>query len=287
MSLTLIEVKSKSALKIATLEEPLRSFATALIELSYAIGIYVIITEAKRTYDYQNYLYSKGRTRKQLDAVGLYKVEPLPNLDVVTNAIGGHSNHNFGYALDFALLMKDGRTVKWDTKGDYNLDDLPDWSQVVEIAKRLGAEWGGDWRSFTDMPHLQMVFGLSTEQFRLGKRPSPSMVTAVLKKIQTITATKIPTVVESIAYTFTVAGKDNGIAFLEGATTYVPLVSLSKAIGVTYKWDNESKVAYVNNRALSDARVIEGRAYVQLRPVATAYGKQVVFDKQNKKTGVA
>lgn len=286
MSLTLAEVKSKSLVKINTLEQPLRTLATTLIELSYQLGIYVIITEAKRDYAYQNYLYSKGRTRKQLDAVGLYNVEALPHLDVVTNAIGGHSNHNFGYALDFALLMADGRTVKWDTKGDYNLDYLPDWSQVVDIAKRLGAEWGGDWRSFVDLPHLQMVFGLTTTQFRNGSRPSKSAVDQALKKIASFTAIPEPKKDESIAYKFTVAGKEEGIAFLEGSTTYAPLVPLAKAIGVSYKWDNENKIAYLNNRALSDAKVIEGRAYIQLRSVAMGYGKQITFDKANKKTGV-
>ncbi|MNW55605.1 Peptidoglycan L-alanyl-D-glutamate endopeptidase CwlK precursor [compost metagenome] len=43
---------------------------------------------------------------------------------------------------------------------------------VVEIAKSLGFDWGGDWRSFKDMPHFEMCFGLTTAQYRAGKQPS-------------------------------------------------------------------------------------------------------------------
>lgn len=55
--------------------------------------------------------------------------------------------------------------------------------QVVAIAKDLGFEWGGDWRSFKDMPHLQMVFGITTAQFRAGKRPTQAQLDAALMKI--------------------------------------------------------------------------------------------------------
>ncbi|MGG4188043.1 M15 family metallopeptidase [Paenibacillus peoriae] len=103
----------------------------------------------------QNELYAQGRTK------------PGPK---VTNAKGGTSYHNFGVAVDFALLLPDGRSVSWDTKLDGNADRKAGWIQVVDIAKDLGFEWGGDWKTFTDLPHFQMVFGLSTAQYRAGKR---------------------------------------------------------------------------------------------------------------------
>lgn len=280
MSLSLAEVMSKSQAKINTLKEPLKTAATVLVEQSYSIGIYVIITEALRTYEYQNSLYAKGR-----NTAG----KVIKPSEVVTNARGGFSNHNFGYAFDFALLMRDGRTIKWDTRRSDNLDALPDWGQVVAIAKKMGLEWGGDWRSFTDLPHLQMVFGLSTAQYRAGIRPAASEVSKALAKINSTFATPIQKEPEqkSLAYSFTAGGKEAGIAFLEENTTYVPLVKLADYIGVPYEWDNEEKTAYINNNKLSDAKIIEGRAYVQLRPIAESYGKTVVFDKKNKITGVA
>lgn len=86
-------------------------------------------------------------------------------------------------AVDFALLLPDGQFVSWDTKRDGNADHRSDWMQVVAIAKDLGFEWGGDWRSFKDMPHLQMVFGITTAQFRAGKRPTQAQLDAALMKI--------------------------------------------------------------------------------------------------------
>ncbi|WP_256703852.1 M15 family metallopeptidase [Paenibacillus sp. FSL H8-0259] len=176
MSLTLEQVKLKSDSKLPGLQPVIAAGMIALITGCYNRGVQIIITQGLRTYAEQDNLYAKGRTAKQLAAVGLSKVTPQPKEDVVTNARGGYSNHNFGYAFDFALLLPDGRTVCWDTLRDDDKDSLPDWSEVVEEAKKLGFEWGGDWRTFKDMPHLQMVFGLTTTQLRGGKKPAVSLI---------------------------------------------------------------------------------------------------------------
>jgi peptidoglycan L-alanyl-D-glutamate endopeptidase CwlK len=55
---------------------------------------------------------------------------------------------------------------------DHNQSGEPDWQELGELGKALGFEWGGDWRSFPDYPHLQMDFGLSIRQLAAGKRPS-------------------------------------------------------------------------------------------------------------------
>lgn len=157
MALTLDQVKLKSEAKLAGLQPVIAAGMVALITGCYNRGVYIIITQGFRTYPEQDNLYAKGRTTKQLAAVGLSHVTAQPKEDVVTNARGGYSNHNFGWAFDFALLLPDGRTVSWDTLRDGDKDSLPDWSEVVEVAKKLGFEWGGDWRTFKDMPHLQMV----------------------------------------------------------------------------------------------------------------------------------
>jgi peptidoglycan L-alanyl-D-glutamate endopeptidase CwlK len=82
----------------------------------------------------------------------------------VTNAPPGASYHNWGLALDFCLIVDKDRngtfeTALWDIRGDYDGDLIDDWTEVVTIFKMAGWEWGGDWASFKDFPHLQKVFG--------------------------------------------------------------------------------------------------------------------------------
>ncbi|MNO44252.1 Peptidoglycan L-alanyl-D-glutamate endopeptidase CwlK precursor [compost metagenome] len=149
MALTLDQIKAKSASKLTGLHPVVRQATERLIERSFASSVPIIITQGLRTITEQNELYAQGRTKPG---------------QIVTNARGGYSNHNFGMAIDFALLQPDGKSVSW-TVGK-------EWMVVVEIAKQLGFEWGGDWKSFKDYPHFEMCFGLTTAQYRAGKQPS-------------------------------------------------------------------------------------------------------------------
>lgn len=117
----------------------------------------MIITEAYRSKAEQDKLFAKGRST------------PGPK---VTNAHGGQSMHNYGLAIDFALITPDGKKAVWDTRSDFDKDGKADWMEVVEEAKKIGFEWGGDWRGFVDNPHFQMTDGLSDKQIIAGKRPS-------------------------------------------------------------------------------------------------------------------
>jgi len=118
-------------------------------------GINVVITQDFRSIEEQDTLYEKGRTAEG---------------NIVTNAKGGESYHNFGLAIDFALMSVNGQVI-WDMNYDGNGNSKADWMEVVEIAKGLGFEWGGDWKQFKDYPHLQMDFGLSIWELQRGKRP--------------------------------------------------------------------------------------------------------------------
>lgn len=118
-------------------------------------GIQVIVTDGFRSISEQDKLFERGRST----AGG-----------IVTYARGGESYHNFGLAIDFAILAKDGKAI-WDTGYDGNGNNKSDWMEVVSIAKGLGFEWGGDWNRFKDYPHLEMNFGLSINQLKRGKRP--------------------------------------------------------------------------------------------------------------------
>lgn len=126
-----------------------------LVSEAEAQGIRILITDDFRSTAEQDALYRKGR-----GAPG----------NVVTNARGGQSYHNYGLAIDFALRKKNGDVI-WDLKYDGNGNKRADWLEVVAIAKRLGFAWGGDWKSFPDYPHLQMDFGLSIGELQRGYRP--------------------------------------------------------------------------------------------------------------------
>lgn len=130
---------------------------TLLIERCYARGVPILITQGLRTIAEQEALYAQGRTKPG---------------SIVTNAKGGTSYHNYGLAIDFALLLPDGKQVSWDLKRDGDSDKVADWTEVVQEAKSLGFEWGGDFVSITDAPHFQMTFGLTTSQLRAGAKPS-------------------------------------------------------------------------------------------------------------------
>ena len=159
--LTLEQVRSKSAARLVGLHPVVRLATEKLIELSFAAGVPIVITQGVRTIAEQDALYAQGRTKPGA---------------IVTNARGGYSNHNYGVAVDFALLLPDGRSVSWDMKRDGDGDRSADWLEVVQTAKRLGFSWGGDWTSFKDYPHFEMTFGLSTANYRAGKRPSDAAV---------------------------------------------------------------------------------------------------------------
>lgn len=133
-----------------------------LVQKSADKGIRVIVTDGFRSFQEQDLLYEKGRTTDG---------------QIVTHAKGGDSYHNFGLAIDFALLNKQGKAL-WDTSFDGNENGKSDWIEVVDIAKNLGFEWGGDWKHFKDYPHLEMRFGLTIEDLKSGKRPPGDSLTA-------------------------------------------------------------------------------------------------------------
>jgi peptidoglycan L-alanyl-D-glutamate endopeptidase CwlK len=117
-----------------------------------------------RTFAEQDTLFAQGRTRL-FDANGR-------RLGIVTKAKGGQSIHNYGLALDIVLLKdtnNDGtfESASWETTVDFDKDGKADWMEIVDILKRNGWVWGGDWK-FKDAPHFQKTFGYTWRQL-LGK----------------------------------------------------------------------------------------------------------------------
>lgn len=102
------------------------------------------------------------RTFAEQDA--LYNQKPK-----VTNAKAGQSYHQYGLAIDFAILHdKNGDGVfeelSWDTAADFDKDGTRDWNEVVAAFENKGWEWGGKWRTFKDLPHVQKTFGYTWKQ---------------------------------------------------------------------------------------------------------------------------
>lgn len=226
MTMTLEEVCAKSAPNIVGLYEGVRQAAEELVKRCYKRGVNIRITHGLRTIAEQEALYAQGRTV-------LYDKDGK-KLSKVTNARGGYSNHNFGVAIDF-VLMASG----YDIKADADKDGQADWYEVVEEAKKLGFTWGGDWKSFVDNPHFEMTFGLTTAQFRAGKRPTQSQINAVLANIQ---ATKGEdnemTIEEKAAFKAlqeTVAAQAKRIETLEGRDKMAKVPTWAEAACVAAK----------------------------------------------------
>lgn len=146
--LTLEQLQKKSIDNVNGLHEVVIEATKVLIENCYYKGIQIRIVQGLRTIAYQNDLYAQGRTQAELNSVGLSHVKAKPTMQKVTNAIGGTSFHNFGVAIDFCLLLPDGKNVTWEMNTDYNSNNIKDWIEVVDEAKKLGFKWGGDWTSF-------------------------------------------------------------------------------------------------------------------------------------------
>lgn len=125
--------------------------ADMLKEKAAEKDITIQITDGFRTYEEQDALYAQSRTEHG---------------NIVTNAKGGKSYHNYGLAVDFAVV-NDGQ-IMWDTSYNGNDNGKSDWEEVTEIAKDCGFTWGGDWDDFVDYPHLQMDFDTSINDLQKG-----------------------------------------------------------------------------------------------------------------------
>lgn len=123
------------------------------------------VQEGLRTFETQSDYYALGRTKVNPD--GKSKSKPMGN--IITNAKAGTSFHQYGLSIDYVLLVDtntDGKfeTPKWDANGDYDGDLKADWNEIANIFIKHGFEWGGNWRTFKDLPHVQMTFGYTWQQ---------------------------------------------------------------------------------------------------------------------------
>src|SRR6188768_1104167 len=143
--------------RVALLHPSVRAEVKQLIEQAesgFPPSMAIRIVQGLRTIKEQNDLYAQGRTKPG---------------NIVTNAKGGSSFHNYGLAIDFAILTdKDGNgsfeDLSWDIKKDNDKDGIADWLEVVKIFEAAGWSWGGKWASLKDYPHLEKTFGYTWRQ---------------------------------------------------------------------------------------------------------------------------
>ena len=134
--------------------------AEELVKRCWAEDVFIVFTSGLRTNEEQAVLYGKGRSNYIYNG----KQYANPNEKIVTNAKPGDSMHNYGLALDFVTCDGFGNKINY-TVG-------PKWRRAAEIAKELGFNWGGDWKSFVDYPHIEYSNGYTVERIKVGLWPT-------------------------------------------------------------------------------------------------------------------
>lgn len=101
-------------------------------------GIVIRVVQALRTIAEQDALFAQGRTKPG---------------NIVTNARGGQSYHNFGLAVD-CVPSKFGPDKPYDP--DWN-EKNPSWQRMIAVGTGLGLNSGATWRKLKDFPHFQLT----------------------------------------------------------------------------------------------------------------------------------
>lgn len=112
-------------------------------QLCKQAGLAVLVTGTVRDDEYQLYCYNNGTSQSKTPSFHGVKA---------------------GLAFDFCKNVK-----------GHEFDDLAFFQKAAAIAKQMGFEWGGDWKSFPDRPHIQWSNGgkYTSAMIRAGKYPPP------------------------------------------------------------------------------------------------------------------
>jgi len=109
-------------------------------------GKYLVLSCVHRSPEEQLELFKQGRT---LGADGKWYIQDKAK--IVTNVDGttilGAHNYKPSRAIDVAVVDNQTGKYLWEEKYYYSL---------LEIAKGVGLESGGGWKSLKDWPHIQV-----------------------------------------------------------------------------------------------------------------------------------
>ena len=133
---------------ISLLRPDVKANCRKWLEHCKAAGLNVLITNTVRDKEYQEYLYAQGRTR--------------PGSIVTNGRTPTFHADTAGLAFDFCKNVK-----------GHEYDDTEFFKKAAAIAKEIGFSWGGDWKSFPDMPHIQWDNGgqWTSSMILAGKLP--------------------------------------------------------------------------------------------------------------------
>jgi peptidoglycan L-alanyl-D-glutamate endopeptidase CwlK len=149
---SLFDIRSEGNIQTLqiTAQQKSREFLEAMISKLGGKGLVFKIISGTRTYQEQNDLFALGRTKPGR---------------IVTNARGGFSNHNFGVAWDIGIF----------DNGEY-IPESELYKSAGIIGKQQGLEWGGDWESFQDEPHFQVVAEPKLAEIRVSFENGQSFI---------------------------------------------------------------------------------------------------------------
>jgi len=112
---------------------------------------HVGVSSTYRNAAHQEWLFAQGRTRPG---------------NIVTNARGGQSWHNWRLAFD---IFQNIRGQEWNNDRFF--------LTAGRIWEDMGGEWGGSWVNFPDRPHMQYTGGLRLRDLQDGMRlPDDAMM---------------------------------------------------------------------------------------------------------------
>lgn len=131
---------------IFDLQPPVRIKAEAFLDECERQGLDILIYCTYRSPEEQDGLYAQGRTKPG---------------DIVTNARGGDSFHNWRCAFDFVPLV--GGKPQWGDKALYLKAGI--------IAESVGLEWAERWTGkLRETAHCQYSGGLTLAQLKSGSK---------------------------------------------------------------------------------------------------------------------
>jgi hypothetical protein len=165
--------RSESA--IASTHPSIQPLIRKLIAAAAAEGISIVALNGLRTNAQQDALFAKGRT-----APG----------NVVTGVKGGESWHNFGLAVDFAMVSP-GPSPSLGSA--YFPSQWTQWGVVGGLGKQLGMIWGGDFSNIHDPGHFEYHPGFGLRQARAGVVPPVPTEVLPVRDVANSTGTWVAT----------------------------------------------------------------------------------------------
>lgn len=141
--------------KLRDVHPALRDRVLRVAERLSARQMSFLITDGLRTFAEQDELFRKGRKLKNGTWV---PIDPVHRTGIVTNARGGHSNHNYGLAIDSYPVIS-GRvftSIPQHASIEFRQTFKAIQKAIGEEGEAAGLFWGGRWTDPFDPPHLQL-----------------------------------------------------------------------------------------------------------------------------------